>query len=152
MVGGTRVGTLLAVRTTSVEDTMLLAASNYPLLDLFWTTLIVFGWILWFWLLIRVFGDVFSRQDIGGGAKTGWVLLTLFVPFVGVLVYLISQGRCMQERAESRAREQRAATDAYIKSVASDADTTQMTKARDLLQSGAITTDEFDRMVGNVRT
>jgi hypothetical protein len=131
---------------------MLLAASNYPLLDLFWTTFVIFGWILWFWLLIRVFGDVFSRQDIGGGAKTGWVIFTLFLPFIGVLVYLISQGRSMQERAERAVQDQRAATDAYIRSVASDAESTQMSKARDLLQSGAITTDEFDRMVGNVRT
>ena len=130
---------------------MLLAASNYPLLDLFWTTFIVFGWILWFWLLIRVYGDVFTRQDIGGWAKAGWVVVTLVLPFIGVLVYLISQGRSMQERAERRLQEQRTATDAYIRSVAGDADTAQMAKARDLLQSGAITSDEFDRMVGNAR-
>ena len=130
---------------------MVLGASDYPLLDLFWTTFIVFGWILWFWLLIRVYGDVFSRQDIGGGAKTGWVVFTLVLPFIGVLVYLISQGRGMQERAERAMEKQRVATEAYIRSVASEADSTQMSKARDLLKSGAITTDEFDRMVGNAR-
>jgi hypothetical protein len=146
------VGTLPAVRTTSEEDAMLLAASNYPLLNLFWTTFIIFGWILWFWLLIRVYTDVFRRQDIGGWAKTGWVVFTLVLPFIGVLIYLIGQGRGMQARAEHDVREQRAATDAYIRSVAADAGSTQMTKARDLLASGAITSDEFDRMVGNSPT
>src|SRR5438309_6020125 len=103
------VGTLCTVGTVSEEDMMLLAASNYPLLDLFWTTFIVFGWILWFWLLIRVYADVFRRDDIGGWAKTGWVLFTLFLPFVGVLVYLISQGHSMQDRVVSQMQEQRAA-------------------------------------------
>ena len=128
---------------------MMLAASNYPLLDLFWTTFIIFGWILWFWLLIRVYADMFSRQDIGGWAKAGWVVFTLVLPFIGVLVYLIAQGRSMQERAERAAQAQRADTEAYIRSVATSADTTQMSKAQGLLDSGAITSDEFDRMVGN---
>lgn len=130
---------------------MLLAASNYPLLDLFWTTLIIFGWVLWFWLLIRVYADLFSRHDIGGWAKAGWVVLTFVLPIVGVLIYLISQAHSMEERAASAAEEQRAATDAYIRSVAGEADTAQMSKARDLLDSGAITSDEYDRMVGNAR-
>jgi hypothetical protein len=130
---------------------MLLAASDYPLLDLFWTTFIIFGWILWFWLLIRVYGDLFSRKDMGGLAKTGWVVFTLVLPFIGVLVYLISQGRSMEERAMRAMEAQKAATDEYIRSVAADANTTQMSKAQSLLDSGAITSDEFDRMAGNSR-
>jgi hypothetical protein len=130
---------------------MLLAASNYPLLNLFWTTFIIFGWILWFWLLIRVYSDLFSRHDMGGWAKAAWVVFTFVVPFIGVLVYLISQGRSMSERATHAVEAQRAATDAYIRSVASDAGTAQQTKAQDLLDSGAITSEEFDRMVGNSR-
>jgi hypothetical protein len=130
---------------------MLLAASSYPLLDLFWTTFIIFGWILWFWLLLRVYGDLFSRRDIGGWAKAGWVVVTLFLPLIGVLIYLISQGRSMQERAERQLQDQQAATDAYIRSVAAEADSTELTKARGLRDSGAITSDEFDRMVGNSR-
>jgi hypothetical protein len=141
-----------AVRTTSEEDTMLLAATDYPLLNLFWTTFIIFGWILWFWLLIRVYSDMFRRPDMSGLAKTGWVVFTLLLPFIGVLTYLITQGRSMQDRAVRDMENQRAATDAYIRSVAADAETTQMSKARDLLESGAITSDEFDRMVGNART
>ena len=118
-----------------------------PLLDLFWTTLIIFSWVLWFMLLFRVYGDLFARRDIGGGAKTGWVVLTLFVPFLGVFIYLITQGRGMAERAAQEVQRRMAASDAYIRSVAADAEDQQMAKARELLQSGAITRDEFQRMV-----
>jgi hypothetical protein len=128
---------------------MVLAASDYPLLNLFWTTFIIFGWFLWFWLLIRVFSDVFSRRDIGTGAKAGWVVLTLLIPLVGVLIYLISQGHGMQDRAVKAAEGQRAATDAYIRSVAAESDSTHKAKAEDLLHSGAVTSAEYDRMVGN---
>ena len=121
-----------------------------PLLDLFWTMFLFFCWILWFWLLFRVYADLFSRRDIGGWAKTGWVLFTIVFPFLGVFVYLISQGRSMAERTELAVERQRAATDAYIRSVAADADSVQSAKARDLLDSGAITRDEYDRMVPKV--
>jgi Phospholipase_D-nuclease N-terminal len=121
-----------------------------PLLDLFWTMFLIFCWILWFWLLIRVYVDLFSRRDIGGWAKTGWVLFTILLPFLGVFVYLVSQGRSMAERSEHAVNQQRAATDAYIRSVAADADTVQAAKARDLLESGAVTRDEYDRMVPKV--
>ena len=118
-----------------------------PLLDLFWTTLMIFGWILWFMLLFRVYGDLFSRSDIGGWAKTGWVVFTLVLPFLGVFVYLISQGRAMAERSARALDRQRATTDAYIRSVAADAQAEQRTKAEGLLQSGAITADEYQRLV-----
>ena len=121
-----------------------------PLLDLFWTMFLFFCWILWFWLLFRVYADLFSRRDIGGWAKTGWVLFTILMPFLGVFVYLITQGRSMAERTELAVERQRAGTDAYIRSVAADANSVQSAKARDLLDSGAITRDEYDRMVPKV--
>jgi hypothetical protein len=117
-----------------------------PLLDLFWTTLMIFAWILWFILLFRVYGDLFARQDIGGWGKTGWVVLTLLLPFLGVFIYLISQGRAMAERSARAVERQRTAADAYIRSVAADAEAEQSAKARSLLQSGAITPEEFERM------
>jgi hypothetical protein len=123
-----------------------------PLLDLFWTMFLLFCWVLWFWLLYRVYADLFSRRDIGGWAKTGWVLFTILLPFLGVFVYLITQGRSMTERTELAVERQRATTDAYIRSVAADADSVQSAKARDLLDSGAITRDEYDRMVPKVPT
>jgi hypothetical protein len=101
-------------------------------------------------LLLRVFGDLFKRQDLGGGAKTLWVVFVIFLPFIGSFTYLITQGRSMSERTLREYERQRAATDEYIRSVAADADATQMAKARDLLESGAITSDEFDRMVQKV--
>jgi hypothetical protein len=123
-----------------------------PLLDLFWTTLIVFGWVLWFMLLFRVYGDLFARRDIGGGAKTGWVVLTLVLPFLGVFIYLITQGRAMADRAVRGMEQQRAAQDDYIRSVAAGAEEDQLAKARGLLQSGAITPEEFQRMVPSVHS
>jgi hypothetical protein len=117
-----------------------------PLFDLFWTMVMIFAWILWFMLLFRVYGDLFSRQDIGGWAKTGWILLTLFLPVLGVFIYLISQGRGMAERTVEALKRQQAASDAYIRSVAGSAEAEQSAKARSLLESGAITPAEFERM------
>jgi len=125
---------------------MITAAVDYPLLNLFWTTFLIFGWVLWIWLLIRVYGDIFGRRDIGGGAKTGWVLLTLFIPLVGCLIYLISQGRSMTDRAEREAEQQRASFEEYVKSVAADTAGDQTAKARALLADGVITDQEFARM------
>ena len=121
-----------------------------PLLDLFWTMFIFFCWILWFWLLFRVYADLFSRRDIGGWAKTGWVVFTLVLPFLGVFVYLVTQGRSMAERAERAVERQQEAADAYIRSVAADAGSVQSAKARDLLDSGAVTRDEYERLVPKV--
>jgi hypothetical protein len=118
-----------------------------PLLDVFWTTLLIFAWVMWFMLLFRVYGDLFSRSDIGGGAKFGWVVFTLFLPFLGVFVYLITQGRGMADRTVDGLARQRAAADAHIRAVATDAQAEQVAKARGLLDSGAITREEYDRMV-----
>jgi hypothetical protein len=123
-----------------------------PLLDLFWTTLVIFGWVLWFMLLFRVYGDLFTRQDIGGWAKTGWVVFTLVMPFLGVFTYLIAQGRGMAERAVATLERRQAASDAYIRTVAADAAAEQSAKAQGLLQSGAITPEEYARMVPAART
>jgi hypothetical protein len=131
---------------------MVLAEVDYPLLQVFWTTLVVFGWVLWFWLLFRVFGDLFTRQDIGAGAKTGWVVLTILLPLIGSLVYLITQGRSMAERTQQEEFRRRQATDEYVRSVvAEDRGSDQLRTARSLLESGAITPDEFDRMQRRVR-
>jgi hypothetical protein len=133
-----------AVRLTE-EDPM-------PLFDVFWTTLMIFCWVAWFLLLFRVYGDLFSRDDIGGGAKTVWVVVTLFLPFLGVFVYLITQGRSMAERAQEAIERQRAASDDYIRSVAADAEAERLGKARSLVQSGAITPEELERLVPQARS
>ena len=82
---------------------MSLAASPYPLLNLFWTMFIFFLWVVWIWILITVFIDIFRSQDLSGWAKALWFLFVLFIPLIGVLVYLIARGGSMHERAAGRA-------------------------------------------------
>jgi hypothetical protein len=119
-------------------------AADYPFLDVLWTMLIFFAWIIWFWLLITVFADLFRRHDIGGGMKTLWIIFVILLPFLGVFIYLISQGRGMAERNVKGMQAQQAQTDAYIKSVAAGGAADEIDKAKKLLDSGAITQAEFD--------
>ncbi len=81
-----------------------LFAADYPFLDILWTMLIFFLWVMWFWLLIVIIGDVFRRRDIGGGKKTIWLIFILFVPFIGVLAYVLSNSDSMAERNLERAQ------------------------------------------------
>ena len=112
-----------------------------------WSMLIFFCWILWFWFLFTVFGDVFRRHDISGWAKTGWCLFVVFLPFLGVFVYLISQGHGMAERNMKQVQAQQAQMDDYVKSVAGSTDpTAQIAKGKELLDSGAISQAEFDTL------
>ena len=120
-------------------------AADYPFLDVLWTMLIFFCWIIWFWLLITVFADVFRRHDIGGGAKTLWIIFVIVLPFLGVFIYLISQNQGMTERNIERAQTQQAQMDQYVKSVAGSGGAAgEIEKAKGLLDSGAITQAEFD--------
>ncbi|HEU0303708.1 MAG TPA: SHOCT domain-containing protein [Gaiellaceae bacterium] len=119
-------------------------AADYPFLDLVWTMLIFFAWIIWFWLLITVFGDIFRRHDIGGGKKTLWIIFAILTPFLGVFVYLISQGKSMAERNQKQMQAVQSQQEAYIKSVAAGGAAEEIEKAKKLLDSGAITQAEFD--------
>ena len=97
-----------------------MVAADYPLLDVFWTMLIFFAWIAWFMILFRVLADIFRRHDIGGGAKTLWVIFVIFLPFLGVFVYLISQGGEMTQRDVAQASNSRRQFDDYVRTVATD--------------------------------
>jgi hypothetical protein len=122
-----------------------LFAADYPFLDILWTMLIFFLWVMWFWLLIVIIGDVFRRRDIGGGKKTIWLIFILFVPFIGVLAYVLSNSDGMAERNMERARSQRAQMDDYVRETAgSGGAAAEIDKAKQLLDSGAITQTEFD--------
>ena len=81
---------------------MVLADSSYPLLNLFWTMCILFLWVIWIWILIWVFIDIFRSHDLSGWAKALWFVFVLFIPIIGVLVYLITRGGSMSERAAGR--------------------------------------------------
>jgi hypothetical protein len=118
-------------------------AADYPFLEVLWTLLVFFVWVAWFWLLITVAIDVFRRRDIGGGKKTLWLIFMLFVPFIGVFAYLIVNHDEMAQRDIDRAKAQQAQFDDYVKSVSGGA-ATEIDKAKQLLDSGAITQSEFD--------
>jgi hypothetical protein len=115
-----------------------------PLFDLFWTMSLFFLWVVWFWLLITVFADIFRSDDLSGWGKAGWVLLTILLPYLGVLIYLIGRGHSMQERQVQRQRQLEEATASYIRGVASAPSTTEeLARLAQLRETGALTDDEF---------
>ena len=118
-------------------------AADYPFLDIFWTMFIFFLFFIWLTILFRIFGDIFRRKDIGGGAKALWIIFVIVLPFLGVFIYLISQNDGMTQRAVDRAQSQRADMDSYVRSVSGGA-ADEIERAKGLLDSGAITQPEFD--------
>ena len=120
-------------------------AADYPFLDVLWTMLIFFAWIIWFWLLITVFADLFRRHDTSGFAKVLWIIFVIVLPFLGVFIYLIANHDGMTQRSMKDAQAQRAQMDDYVRSVAgSGGAAAEIEKAKGLLDSGAITQAEFD--------
>ena len=122
-------------------------AADYPFLDLLWTMLIFFVWILWFWLLFTVFADIFRRHDLSGLGKTGWLIFAILVPFLGVFIYLITQNEGMTERNLERTRAQREQFDDYVRQTSGGGGTAaEIERAKQLLDSGAITQAEFETL------
>jgi hypothetical protein len=122
-----------------------LLAADYPFLEVLWTIFIFFIWVAWIFLLVRILIDVFRRKDIGGGKKTIWTIFIVFLPFIGVLAYLIANGGGMAERDISDAQARQAQFDDYVRQTAgSGGATAEIARAKDLLDSGAITQAEFD--------
>jgi hypothetical protein len=120
---------------------------DWSFLDVFWAICIFFAWVFFFWLLITVFSDLFRRHDVGGGMKTLWVLFVIFLPFLGVFFYLITQGRGMGERAQKQAQAARADFDAQVRSAAgSGGPAAEIEKAKQLLDSGAISQSEYETL------
>ncbi len=126
---------------------MSLASSySYPLLGAFWTILEIFLWVIWIWILIYVFIDIFRSDDLSGWAKALWFVFVLFIPLIGVLVYLIARGGKMHERAVRQAQQQDAEARAYIQQAAgSQSSADQIAKLADLRDRGVITAEEFER-------
>ena len=126
---------------------MSLASSySYPLLGAFWTILEIFLWVLWIWILIYVFIDIFRSHDLSGWMKALWFVFVLFLPLIGVLVYLIARGGKMQERAMQQAQQQDREFRHYVQDAAGSQNTAdQLTKLADLRDRGVITADEFER-------
>jgi len=125
-------------------------ASDYPFLDVMGTMLFFFLWVIWFWLLIKVFADIFRRNDMGGGAKTLWIVLVIVLPYLGVFVYLISQGHHMADRDVAQAEASRAQFDDYVRTVSSSSSGSgaagEIASAKALLDAGTITQAEYDTL------
>jgi len=121
---------------------------SYPLLSIFWTILEVFLVVIWFWILITVFIDIFRSHDLSGWGKALWFLFVLFIPLIGVLVYLIARGGSMQERAAKQAQQQDAQLRSYVQEAAADSSASsadQLAKLADLRDRGVISAEDFDR-------
>jgi hypothetical protein len=122
-------------------------AYDYPFLGVFWSMLVFFAWVIWFILLFRIIADIFTRHDIGGGSKVLWIIFVILLPFLGVFVYLIANNEGMTKRTLDRAEAQRQQMDDYIRSTATSGGggaAAEIDKAKQLLDSGAITQAEFD--------
>jgi len=125
----------------------LLAATDYPLLEVFWTMLIFFAFFVWIWLLITVFSDLFRRDDISGWLKVAWIIFIIVLPYLGVFVYLIAQHKGMTERVIEQQETAKTQMDTYVRSVASESDPAeQIAKAKTLLDAGTITQSEFEQI------
>jgi ABC-type transport system involved in cytochrome bd biosynthesis fused ATPase/permease subunit len=122
-------------------------AADYPFFDLILSIAIFFLWVVWIWILIEVIADIFRRHDVSGWTKTAWLIFVILVPFLGVFVYLITQNVGMTERKLARARARQDQFDAYVRERAAESGSTgEIEKAKQLLDSGAITQAEYEAL------
>jgi len=122
------------------------SSSGYPALNVFWTIIEIFLWVLWFWILIMIFIDIFRSSDLSGWGKALWFIFVLFIPLIGVLVYLIVRGHSMQERSMRQAQQQDQQFREYVQQAAGSPSTAdELSKLAGLRDQGVITADEFER-------
>ena len=123
-------------------------AADYPFMDVLWTMIIFFCWVVWIWMMVTILSDVFRRHDMSGWGKAGWTVFLIVLPFLGALIYLISNHDGMAERNVKQARVQQAQFDDYVRSVATNGGeagaAAEIEKAKNLLDSGAISQAEFE--------
>ncbi len=129
---------------------LLITASSYPFLDLFWDILIIFAWILFIWVAITVFIDIFRRHDMSGWAKAAWIILVVILPWIGVLIYVIAYHTGMADRRAKEVQASQAQFDDYVRKTAATTGAGgaagEIEKAKQLLDSGTITQAEFDQL------
>jgi hypothetical protein len=125
----------------------MLAVTNYPFLEVFWTMLVFFAFVIWLWILITVFIDLFRRHDTSGFMKVLWIIFIVVLPYLGVFVYLIFEHKGMAERTIKQQQAAQQQMDQYVQSVAGKTDPAeQIAKAKGLLDGGTITQAEFDQI------
>ena len=120
--------------------------ADYSFMDVFWSMIIFFFWVIWIWIVITVLIDIFRRNDIGGWAKAAWVIFVVILPWLGVLIYLIAQHDGMQKRSMDQALAQRRALDEHVRDAAGGGSAAEIAKAKELLDAGAITQAEFETL------
>jgi hypothetical protein len=121
----------------------MLIAADYPFLNVLWTMIIFFAWVIYIWIAITVLVDVFRRHDLGGWGKAAWTVFVIVLPFLGILTYLVTQHDGMRDRSVKEVEAQRAAFDKYVREAAGGS-AAEIAKAKELLDSGAITQTEFE--------
>jgi len=122
-------------------------AADYPFIDILWSMILFFTWVIWIWMMVVILTDVFRRRDIGGFSKAAWVVFLIVLPFLGVLVYLIAQHDHMAERRIKDVETAQAAFDQRVREAAgADGPAAEIANAKGLLDSGAITQAEFDQL------
>ncbi len=120
-------------------------AADYPFLNILWSMIIFFFWVIWIWIVITVLIDVFRRHDIGGFSKALWVIFVVILPWLGVLIYLIVEHDGMRDRGVKQAQAQQQEFDQYVRDAAGGS-AAEIAQAKELLDSGAITQAEFDAL------
>ena len=132
---------------------MAIDATSYPFLNILWTTLIFFAWVIFIWIAITVLIDVFRRRDISGWGKAAWVIFVVILPWIGVLVYLIANHDEMAERRMKEAQASQAQFDEYVRKTAGTGGAaSEIEKAKQLLDSGTISQAEFDAIKAKALT
>lgn len=125
-------------------------ASSYPFLNILWTTLLIVGFVMWIWLAITVFADIFRRHDMGGFAKVLWIILIFIIPLFGVLIYLLAYHRSIADRNVKGMEAAQAAFDQQVRQAAGAAGpATEIDTAKKLLDAGSISQEEFDKIKAN---
>jgi hypothetical protein len=124
----------------------MVVAADYPFMDVLWTMILFFCWVAWIWLLVIILSDLF-RRDISGWAKAAWCIFLIFLPFLGALIYLIAEGKNMTQRRVTEAQVAQTEFDHYVRKVAADGGSAgEIERAKQLLDSGAINQEEFDKL------
>ncbi|MEV6563688.1 SHOCT domain-containing protein [Streptomyces kronopolitis] len=128
---------------------------DYPLLNAFWTMCLIFLWVLWLILLFRIIGDIFRSRDINNWAKTGWLVLVIVLPFLGVFIYVIARGHEMSEREYAQAERQQKQLQSYLRDTVGTGDETarhadSLAKLAELKKHGDITEEEFQKAKAKV--
>ena len=146
MRGGVRTP-LPRAPTRDTLPSMILAA-DYPFLDIFWSMILFFTWVVWIWMMVVILTDVFRRRDIGGWSKAAWTAFLILLPFIGAFTYLIVNHDGMPQRQAQELQARQSAMDAHIKTVAGDGggSAADIERAKQLLDSGVIDEAEFQQL------